>query len=103
MDVDSKPPPLSPPPTYGFCARQGTHDFEDPEQGGRRYLPQVNKWGRGAVEWRCERAGGAEHVPLWEAYPIWRDEPLLMFNAQGPSKQAAKEASARLMAESGHC
>lgn len=84
------------------------------------YLPQVNEWARGAIEWRCERAGGAEHMPLWEAYPVCkcsqflqllpyelchagRDEELTVFTASGANKQIAKEASAKLMALSGHC
>ncbi|EKM61420.1 uncharacterized protein PHACADRAFT_248004, partial [Phanerochaete carnosa HHB-10118-sp] len=104
MDKNLNGPLPSPAPAIaGFCDRLGTRSFEDPDQGGRGYLPQVNEWARGAIEWNCERAGGLEHVPLWEAYPIWRDEHLPMFIAQGPSKQAAKEASARLMAKSGHC
>lgn len=34
---------------------------------------------------------------------LGREEELPHFTAQGPTKQAAKEASARLMALSGHC
>ena len=53
-----------------FFNRQGTKKFEDPEQGGRKYLPQVNEWSVGTILWNCERAGGLEHVPVWEAYPV---------------------------------
>lgn len=62
--------PPQPLPPNSFLARHGTHRFEDPDQGGRGYLPQVNEWARGAIEWRCERAGGFEHMPVWEAFPI---------------------------------
>lgn len=34
---------------------------------------------------------------------LGRDEDLIQFTAQGPSKQRAKEASAKLMAMSKHC
>lgn len=87
-----------------FFDRQGTQTFQEPVEGTKwGYLPQVNEWARGAIEWRCERAGGAEHMPLWEAYPVWRDEELTVFTASGANKQIAKEASAKLMALSGHC
>lgn len=104
-----------------FFDRQGTQTFQEPVEGTKwGYLPQVNEWARGAIEWRCERAGGAEHMPLWEAYPVCkcshflqllpydlyhtgRDEELTVFTASGANKQIAKEASAKLMALSGHC
>ena len=73
------PPPQTPPPQpaqipppapNSFFARRGTKHFESPDEGGRKYLPQINEWSLGCIEWKCERAGGSEHVPLWEAYPI---------------------------------
>lgn len=85
MDVDKNiiitAPPAYPPPqplaVMGFFARPGTRRFEDPTQGGRGYLPQVNEWAQGAIEWRTERAGGSEHVPLWEAHPVCEYIPAL--------------------------
>ncbi|GJE86212.1 hypothetical protein PsYK624_022920 [Phanerochaete sordida] len=103
VDPTAAADPPAAAPTGGFLARHSTKRFDDPEAGGRKYLPQINEWAQGCIEWRCDRSGGLEHMPLWDAYPVWRDEPLPMFNATGPSKQAAKEASARLMAQSGHC
>ena len=111
-----------------FFSREGRTVFEDPDRGGRKYLPQINEWSKGTMSWKCERAGGSEHVPVWEAYPVCTylrltvdprlrssiasmfifmhvgcEEELPHFIAQGYTKQAAKEASAKLMALSGHC
>ena len=58
-----------------FLSRAGhqAFKFDDPDKGGRGYLPQLNEWAqsmRKNLKWDCEYAGGAAHMPLWEACPI---------------------------------
>lgn len=95
--------PAAPPPGNSFFNRTGTHRFENPDHGGRKYLPQVNEWSFGTMMWVCERSGGVDHLPQWDAYPVWRGEELKQFHASGQSKQKAKEDAAKQMAFSGHC
>lgn len=54
----------------GFFEREGRQKFENPEEGGRGYLPQVNEWAVGSILWQCERVGGNDHQPQWEAHPV---------------------------------
>ena len=119
-------PPL-PGPSSSFFDRNGTQKFENPDNGGRKYLAQINEWSIGTITWVCERAGGFDHLPQWDAYPvcaygsrqrpmlsfkyastilifnIGRGEELKQFNASGLTKQKAKEDAAKQMALSGHC
>ena len=101
--------------------RVGTHTFTEPSIVWG-YLPQINEWSKGLLEWSTNRVGGEDHIPIFSATPICkfqynqsslrcssnvayldRGEVLENFTAVGPSKKAAKEAAARLMALSGHC
>lgn len=103
--------------------RNGTHVFTEPSSVWG-YLPQINEWSKGLLEWSTNRVGGADHIPVFSATPICkfrcylsslrcfsntavarldRGEVLENFTAVGPSKKAAKEAAATLMALSGHC
>ncbi|THH33140.1 hypothetical protein EUX98_g1036 [Antrodiella citrinella] len=85
-----------------FDARIGTYTFKpwSPLWG---YLPQINEWGRGQVQWHVARVGGPDHVPQFQAVPIWYGQPLVQYTCWGYTKKAAKESAARAMALSGHC
>ncbi|OBZ71596.1 hypothetical protein A0H81_08568 [Grifola frondosa] len=85
-----------------FFDRQGTQQFHPPHPL-RGYLAQINEWARGTIQWHVTRIGGEDHIPIFQAYPVWGNELLDRFTAIGPSKKAAMEEAARLMALSGHC
>jgi len=85
-----------------FNEREGKFTFREasPLWG---YLPQVHEWARGALSWVVERVDGVDHMPTFEAIPIYRDEKLIEYARRGPSKKGAKEEAAKAMALSGHC
>ncbi|KAH9849265.1 hypothetical protein C2E23DRAFT_888445 [Lenzites betulinus] len=85
-----------------FLDRVGRHEFRQPSIVWG-YLPQLNEWGKTALEWEVDRVDGADHVPIFKATPVYEGERLLVFAAMGGSKKAAKERAAELMALSGHC
>ncbi|KAI0081195.1 hypothetical protein K474DRAFT_1657060 [Panus rudis PR-1116 ss-1] len=55
------------------------------------------------LDWQIETVRGPAHLPSIRACPIVNGMMLIEHARTGNSKQAAKEASARAMAESGHC
>jgi hypothetical protein len=65
---------MSSPVSTWFMERNGTYRFENPEDGGGRgYLPQLHEWAqsvRKELKWQSGRAGGKEHMPLWESTPV---------------------------------
>jgi len=85
-----------------FFDRTGSKVF-DPPTTIRGYLCQVNEWSRGMIYWQVLRVGGEDHMPDFQAVPILHGERLNNFASVGPSKKAAMEAAAELMALSGHC
>ncbi|KAI0828903.1 hypothetical protein BC628DRAFT_1178143 [Trametes gibbosa] len=102
-----------------FMDRVGVYQFKQPSVVWG-YLPQLNEWGKTALEWEVERVDGADHIPVFKAIPVCErvlscvhkgseslcadeGERLVVFSAMGGSKKAAKENAAALMACSGHC
>ncbi|KAH8102391.1 hypothetical protein BXZ70DRAFT_928400 [Cristinia sonorae] len=85
-----------------FESRRGGYRFK-PYSPLWGFLPQVNEWSRGCVAWYVHRVGGPEHIPKFQAIPIFCGQPLYAYARVGFTKQSAKEAAARAMALSGHC
>ncbi|KAI0778776.1 hypothetical protein BD413DRAFT_466402 [Trametes elegans] len=85
-----------------FLDRQGNTQFRQPSPLWG-YLPQINEWGKTALEWEIERVGGKDHVPVFKAIPVYEGERLEVFAGMGESKKIAKEKAATAMALSGHC
>ena len=105
--------------TSSFYDRVGNHQFQAPTKEWG-YWPQLNEWSRNTITWNIVRIGGADHQPVFEAYPICkspvlesmvllmrmlpdRGEELRDYTARGPNKKTAIEAASQLMATSGHC
>ena len=54
-----------------FKDRAGSHGFLAPVDGvSWGYLPQLHEWSKGALNWRVERVGGKDHLPLFSATPV---------------------------------
>ncbi|KAI0720109.1 hypothetical protein C8T65DRAFT_634849, partial [Cerioporus squamosus] len=77
--------------------------FSEPTSNLWGYLAQLNEWAGGKLQWAIGRCGGKDHMPEFEAIPIYDGERLEIFRGVGATKKAAKEQAARQMALSGHC
>ncbi|KAL4252462.1 hypothetical protein ABKN59_002744 [Abortiporus biennis] len=73
------------------------------------YLAQIHKWARTvSLTWDCQEIK-PDHTTdgptkrYFIATPIFLEERLHLFADKGKTKQAAKEAASKLMAESGYC
>ena len=55
--------------TTSFYDRVGNHQFQPPTKEWG-YWPQLNEWSRNTITWNIIRIGGADHQPVFEAYPI---------------------------------
>ncbi|KAG8759938.1 hypothetical protein FRC11_001174 [Ceratobasidium sp. 423] len=91
-----------------FTDRKGTHVFREPTQtNGWRSL--VNCWHQKAyrdlpVDYvREETPGRPRNQPEWTVIPTIMGEPNPKFKAAAATVKEAAEASAKLIAESGHC
>ena len=64
-----------------FMERAGNHTFREPSSVWG-YLPQVNEWARGGLEWYTERVGGQDHIPIFRAVPICESSHMLLSMAK---------------------
>ncbi|KAG8719127.1 hypothetical protein FRC09_011574 [Ceratobasidium sp. 395] len=94
------------PHNTAFNRRSGGYKFREPTQTNG-YTSLVNNWHKNVyrqldVDYKFKNHG-TEHQPDWEAIPTIMGEENPDYPGRGSSQPKAKEASAKKIANSGHC